>query len=105
MACRSAIVAMICCVPGVPVHRRLVVAGIGVLCALVPCVLGASGALRVQVVAAVVGAAMATGGVALGLAGWPQRRSSELHNLLAAFGFFLLCGGVVLMLAGIGLYH
>ena len=96
---------MICCVPRVSVHRRLVVAGIDVLCALVPSVLAASGALRVQVVAAVVGAAMATAGVALGLAGWPRRRSSELHNLLAAFGFFLLCGGVVLMLAGIGLYH
>ena len=70
-----------------------------------PLLLAVSGAFRIQVVAAAAGAAMATGGVALGLIDLPRRRSSELHNLLAAFGFFLLCGGVVLMLAGIGLYH
>ena len=89
----------------VQAHRRLAVAGVGALRALVPSVLAAGGAFRVQVLAAAAGAAMATGGVALGLVGLPRRRSSELHNLLAAFGFFLLCGGVVRMLAGIGLYH
>lgn len=76
-----------------------------VICALVPLLLAVGGALRIQVAAAAMGAAMATGGVGLGLVGLPRRRRSELHNLLAAFGFFLLCGGVVLMLAGVGLYR
>jgi hypothetical protein len=83
----------------------MVVVVMGGLCSLVPLLLALSDAFRIQVVAAAAGAAMATAGVASGLAGLARPRSSELHNLLAAFGFFLLCGGVVLMLAGIGLYH
>jgi hypothetical protein len=86
-------------------HRKKVVVAMGGLCAVVPVLLPLSGAFRIQVVVGVVGAATATAGVAFGLAGLPRRRSSELHNLLAAFGFFLLCGGLMLMLAGIGIYH
>ena len=73
----------------------------GGVCSVVPLLLALSGAFRIQVVAAAAGAAMATAGVAFGLTGLPRRLSSDLHSLLAAFGFFLLCGGVVLMLA----YH
>jgi len=86
-------------------HRRVVVAGVGAVCSLVPLLLAVSGAFRVQVAAAAAGALMMTAGVAFGPTGLPRRRRSELHNLLAAFGFFLIRGGVVLMLAGIGLYH
>ena len=79
--------------------------GLAVLFALVPSLLAASGALRIQVVAAAAGALLATTGAVLGTVSWPKRRQSEVHHLLFAVGFFLLCAGVVGMLAGIGLYH
>jgi hypothetical protein len=85
--------------------RWLPVAGLGVLFALVPSRLATSGALGIQIVAATAGALVATGGAALVRLGWPQRRRSDLHHLLAATGFFLLCAGAVAMLAGVGLYH
>lgn len=85
--------------------RWLPVAGFGVLFAVVPSLLAASGALRIQVAAGAAGALMAAGGVSLMRVGWPHRRRSELHHLLAALGFFLLCAGAVAMLAGVGLYH
>jgi TRAP-type C4-dicarboxylate transport system permease small subunit len=75
-----------------------------VLFLLVPARLAISGALEVQVLAAAAGALMATGGVGLLSASWPRRRYSELHHLLAAMGFFLLCAGAVAMLAGVGIY-
>lgn len=84
---------------------KVVVFSFAALFALVPSLLAVGGALPIQVVAAAVGALMATGGVAMGLVGWPRRRHSDIHHLLAATGFFLLCAGVVGMLAGVGLYH
>ena len=83
----------------------LPVAGLGLLFALVPARLAATGALQIQIVAAAVGAVVAPGGVALLRLGWSRRRHSDVHHLLAALGFFLLCAGVVAMLAGVGLYH
>ena len=77
----------------------------GVLVGLVPLLLVSTGAREIQLVAATVGALLATGGVALLLLGWPRRRCSDVHHLLAAVGFFLFCAGVVAMLAGVGLYH
>ena len=91
--------------PSVRALRWLPVAGLGLLFALVPSRLATSGALRIQVVAAAVGALAATVGAALVRLGWPRRRRSDLHHLLSAFGFFLLCAGAVAMLAGVGLYH
>ena len=85
--------------------RWLPVAGFGLLLAAIPSLLVASGALRIQLVAATAGALMAAGGVALARVGWPRRRCSEIHHLLAALGFFLSCAGAVAMLAGVGLYH
>jgi len=79
--------------------------GLAVLFALVPSLLAASGAPRIQVVAAAAGALLATTGAVLGTVSLPKRRRSEVHQLLFAVGFFLLCAGVVGMLAGIGLYH
>jgi len=79
--------------------------GLAVLFALLPSLLAASGALRIQVVAAAAGALLATTGAVLGTVSWSKRRQSEVHHLLFAVGFFLLCAGVVGMLAGIGLYH
>jgi hypothetical protein len=85
--------------------RWLPVGGLCLLVALVPSLLATSGALWIQVVVATAGALMAAGGAALLRVGWPRRRGSEVHHLLAAFGFFLLCAGAVAMLAGVGLYH
>ena len=79
--------------------------GFGLALAAAPALLAASGALWVQVAAAGGGAVAATGGVWLMRFGWPNRRHSELHNLLMALGFFLLCTGAVAILAGVGLYH
>jgi hypothetical protein len=86
-------------------RRWLLIAGLALLFALVPSLLATSGALRIQIAAAAAGALMAAGGAALLRIGWPRRRRSELHNLVAALGFFLLCAGAVAMLAGVGLYH
>ena len=93
---------------GMPSMRSrgwLPVAGLGLLFALVPSRLAATGAQGVQVVAAAAGALMATGGAALVRLGWPRRRHSDLYRLIAAPGFFLLCAGAVAMLVGVGLYH
>lgn len=79
--------------------------GLAVLFALVPSLLASSGALRVQVVGAAAGALVGTTGAVLGTVSWPKRHRSEVHHLLFAVGFFLVCAGVVGMLAGIGLYH
>lgn len=76
-----------------------------VLFGLVPAYLAATGALTVQVMAAAGGALLAGIGAALADASRPRRRGSELHNLLFSVGFFLLCAGLVGMLAGIGIYH
>lgn len=89
----------------IPSRRWVPVVGLGLLFALVPSRLAVSGALGIQVVAAAAGALTATGGVALVRVAWPRRRHSDLHHLLAALGFFLLCAGAVAMLAGVGLYH
>ncbi len=86
-------------------RRWLPVTGLGLAFALVPTLLVTSGAPRAQVLAAAAGAVMATGGGALLRVGFPRRRLSDLHHLLAAFGFLLLCAGAVAMLAGVGLYH
>ena len=80
-------------------------AGLGLLFALVPSRLAATGALGIQVVAAAAGALMAMGGAALVGLGWPRRRHSDLYHLIAGLGFFLMCAGAVAMLAGLGLYH
>jgi hypothetical protein len=85
--------------------RSLPLAGFALLVAVVPSLLAASGALQVQVVAATAGALMAVGGVSLMRVAWPHKRRSDIHHLLVALGFFLLCAGAVAMLAGIGLYH
>lgn len=85
--------------------RLVPVAAVGAVLALVPGVLGISGALAVQVLAAGAGAAVATAGFALGLRSWPRRRASDLAHLLISLGFFLCCVGVALMLAGVGLWH
>jgi hypothetical protein len=85
--------------------RWLPVVGFGLLLLVVPSLLAASGALRLQVVAAAAGALMAAGGVSLMRVAWPHRRRSDIHHLLAALGFFLSCAGAVTMLAGVGLYH
>lgn len=85
--------------------RFAAVAGLGLILAAVPSLLAASGALGIQVAAAGAGAAIATGGLALMRVGWPHRRRSDIHHLLAALGFFLLCAGAVALLAGVGLYH
>jgi hypothetical protein len=85
--------------------RWLPVTALGLLLALVPVRLATNGALGIQVTAAAVGALMATGGAALLNGSWPRKPRSELHHLLAATGFFLLCAGAVAMLAGVGLYH
>ncbi len=84
---------------------RLLVAGAGALLVLVPVLLARTGALTVQVVAAGAGALLATGGLSLMRGAWPRRRITDLHYLLFAVGFFLLCAGFVTMLAGVGLYH
>src|SRR5918994_2396079 len=60
--------------------------GFGLALAAAPALLAASGALWVQVAAAGGGAVAATGGVWLMRFGWPNRRHSELHNLLMALG-------------------
>jgi hypothetical protein len=86
-------------------RRWLPIAGLALLFALVPSLLATSGALGIQIAAAAAGALMAAGGAALFRIGWPRRRRSELHHLVAALGFFLLCAGAVAMLAGVGLYH
>jgi hypothetical protein len=91
--------------PSIRARCWLPVAGLGLLFALVPSRLAAPGALQIQIVAAAVGAVVATGGVALVRLGWPRRRHSDVHHLFGALGFFLLCAGVVTMLAGVGLYH
>lgn len=72
---------------------------------LVPALLATSGALPIQLLAAAAGALMVSAGASCLFVAWPQRRSSDLRHLLAAFGFFLLCAGLVGMLAGVGLYH
>jgi hypothetical protein len=77
----------------------------GGACAAVPVALAASGALRVQVLAASAGTVMVACGAAALRAGWSGRRMSELRRLAAAFGFFLCCAGTVTLLAGVGLYH
>ncbi len=51
------------------------------------------------------GALMTSTGLALGALSWPRRRASDVHHLLFAVGFFLVCAGLVGLLAGIGLYH
>jgi hypothetical protein len=81
------------------------VVGLGLLLALVPSLLATGGALAIQIVAATAGALMAMVGAALVRVGWAHRRRSDLHHLLAAVGFFLLCAGTVAMLAGVGLYQ
>lgn len=86
-------------------RRWLPVVGLGLLLALVPSVLAASRALTIQIAAATAGALMATGGAELVRVAWTRRRRSDLHYLLVAIGFFLLCAGAVAMLAGVGLYH
>jgi hypothetical protein len=91
--------------PSSRARHWLPVVGFGLLFALVPSRLATSGALGIQVVAAAAGALAATAGAALVRLGWPHRRRSDLHNLLAAFGFLLVSAGVVAMLAGVGLYH
>jgi hypothetical protein len=86
-------------------RRWLPTAALALVFALIPALLAASGALGIQIAAAAAGALMAAGGAALLRVAWPHRRRSELHHLLAALGFFLLCAGAVAMLAGVGLYH
>lgn len=80
-------------------------AGVGVVCALVPGALALSGAFQIQVTAAAAGALLTTGGFGLGRAAWPGWRQSDLRRLLLSLGFFLSCAGAILMLAGIGIYH
>ncbi len=80
-------------------------AGVAALCALVPVGLALSGAFQIQVTTAAAGAVMTTGGFALARAVWPGRRQSDLRRLLLSVGFFVGCAGVILMLAGIGIYH
>lgn len=91
--------------PHILTWRLLPLVGLGLLLALVPSLLAASGALAIQVVAATAGALLATGGAALVRVGWAHRQRSDLHHLVVAVGFFLLCAGMVAMLAGVGLYH
>ncbi len=79
--------------------------GVAALCASVPAALALSSALEIQVIAAAAGATMATGGFAVGRAAWPGWRRSELRRLVLAVGFFMCCAGLILMLAGIGVYH
>lgn len=86
-------------------RRGRLVAGLGAIFAAVPSLLAVSGALGIQIIAATAGAVLATGGAAMLRVAWPLRRRSDLHHLLAAAGFFLLCLGSVAMLAGVGLYH
>lgn len=84
---------------------RVLVVGVGAGCAAVVASVAANHAVAIQVVGAIVGAALTTGGVALVTASWSRRRASEIRNLLVGFGFFLACIGGFTMAAGIGLYH
>ena len=58
-----------------------------------------------ELVPVAAGALMTSTGLALGALSWPRRRASDVHHLLFAVGFFLVCAGLVGVLAGIGLYH
>lgn len=80
-------------------------AGVGAACALVPAALVLRGAFQIQVTAAAAGALLTTGGFGLGRAAWPGWRQSDVRRLLLSLGFFMGCGGAILMLAGIGVYH
>ena len=90
-----------------PSKRRLLATSlaVGLLCSLVPVVLGLSGAFRIQVIAAGAGALMTTTGFALVGAVWRRWRQSDLLRLVGSLGFLLCCFGVVGMLAGVGIYH
>ena len=91
-----------------PRRRRgegLVLVVVAALSALPAAVLAVGDAFAIQVVAAAVGAALITVGATLLRAGSPRRHKSELQRLVAAFGWFLCCAGLIGVLAGIGLYH
>lgn len=72
---------------------------------LVPSALYVTGAQAIQVLAASVGALVATAGFGLLRSVWRRWRQSDLLRFLAALGCYLICAGTVLMLAGIGIYH
>jgi len=84
---------------------RLLVIGVGVICVLIPVYLATTEALDVQVAAAAAGALMTTAGLAVVRAVWSSWRESDLRRLVGSLAFFLSCAGVVLLLAGVGLYH
>ncbi len=83
----------------------MLVIGVAALCMLVPVYLATSDALEVQVAAAGAGALMTTVGVVVVRAVWSSWRDSDVRRLVASLAFFICCAGVVLLLAGVGLYH
>lgn len=93
------------CAIGFSGRLAAAVAGLAVASVLVCLQLAGSGAVGAQVTAATIGAALLTGGAALAVWGWPRRRESEALRLALSAGFFLICAGIVAMLAGVGLYH
>jgi hypothetical protein len=80
-------------------------AGVGAVCGLVPVALALSGAFQIQLIAAAAGALLTTCGFGLARAAWPGWARSDVGRLLLSLGFFACCAGVVLMLAGVGIYH
>lgn len=91
--------------PKAGIRGRLLVAGVGLLSALVPVYVALTQTLAIQVIGAAAGAVLFTAGFGLARVGWERRRDSELHGLGVASGFLLCCLGVFAMTAGIGLYH
>lgn len=91
--------------PGGAGRRWPWLAGVGVLCTLVPAALALTGACQGQVATTATGALMTTAGFGLGQAAWPGWRRSDPRRLALSLGFLIGCAGAILMLAGIGIYH
>jgi hypothetical protein len=85
--------------------RIALVVGVGAACAAGVAAVAANHAVAIQVLGAIAGAILTTGGIALIAVSWPHRRASDTRSLLVAFGFFLACIGGFTMAAGAGLYH
>jgi hypothetical protein len=93
-------------IPGTAVGARgLLIGAVALAGALAVACVARRHALTIQLPVAAAGAAIATGGVAMGARAWPGRRVSELRRFLVALGCFGGCLGVVTMLIGVGLYH
>jgi hypothetical protein len=90
---------------GSAASRWGLVAAAGAGCAAVILFVAANHAIPLQVVGAIGGAVLTTGGVALMSSSWRHRHVSELRRFVVAYGFFLTCLGGFFMVAGVGFFH